>query len=475
MSHHNDDFMLGNICISPQHNTLSRGEVSCRLQPKVMALLLYLHGNRERVIGNEELLEQVWQGRIVTLNSIQKSMNALRAAFSEFDKDKEYVYYFSKRGYQLVLPYSQETKHPSPSSFVGRNWTKLLSLLVFVIVVTGLLFMIKPWQGLFRAGLYTASEMQYTQVEPYVSNTGYENIIEPYSNGKQVAIVRDEPQLNGETKSLLLLMGVNGQEWQLSQARGQFVDVAWSASGRNLVVLEVHPVDSITQNDAPKPNDYYTFHIFTLDFKGEKLIEKNVLSHWLGKVNSVSWWDENTIEFVATNKVNFVGSRYHYNIAQQTLNQLEWPRSAGELLVTQLFNKQVAELRRLDGAEYIQVFDERQNVIMQQRFVFHIVSMSWTDDGAGLLILADDGRLFIVDKNDHLRSVYYAPKVTGSILRARTMNQATELILTLRSSGEVLQGLPLESAQSNAQLTPKARHFWAAGGGFKYSAAPAAN
>jgi DNA-binding winged helix-turn-helix (wHTH) protein len=463
MSENSDNFMLGDIQISPQHNTMSRGELVCRLQPKVMALLHYLHKNNERVIGNDELLEQVWEGRVVTHNSIQKSVNALRAAFAEFDPSAEYVVYFSKRGYQLVTANKSQA---NTSIFSARLWSRPLVLLALVGVTLTVLYLAYFFISSTPKSLSSEPPLylsQFTQVKPYVSNTGRERIIEPHTSSTRVAFIRDEPVQGGDTESRLFIQGGSGLEWQMSVARGQFVDLAWSASGRNLVAVDVHNGEAqalVEDSDEARPLvEYYTFHIFTLDFKGEKLIEKNLLSHWLGKVSSVAWWDEGTMEFVASQGIGSEPKRYHYNIAEQNLTELVSQQGNGQLVATQVFNNQVAEMRFLDSAVQIQLFNQQQ-LIFTRTLAEQIVSMSWMSDGSGLLLLSDAGQLLVIDTAGNLQDLHYAPKLDGRISRARSTDKGNSLVLTVESSVH----------NANMDNEESALRFMAKGGGFIYTA-----
>lgn len=463
MSENSDNFILGDIKISPQHNTMSRGEHVCRLQPKVMALLHYLHQHSERVIGNDELLEQVWEGRVVTHNSIQKSVNALRAAFTEFDASTEYVVYFSKRGYQLVTAQdNRQSKMAALAKLISRPLL-LLALVGFTLTVLSLAYLFTVFSPKPQLSGSPLNLSQFTQVKPYVSNTGRERLIEPYTSSARVAFIRDEPEHAGATENRLFIQGASGLEWQLSVARGQFVDLAWSPSGRNLVVVELHSTTELTQGtEEPSPLvEFYTLHIFTLDFKGEKLIEKNLLSHWLGKVSSVTWWDEGTLEFVAAQGVRSEPKRYHYSIAEQNLTELESDQGHGQLLATQVLNKQVAELRQLATGSQIQIFNLQQ-LIATCTLAENIVSMSWMADGSGLLILSADGQLFIVDPVGNVQDLNYAPKLDGQIVRARSTDNGKSLVLTVQSAVHT----------SNMDNQESVLRFMAKGGGFIYTATP---
>ena len=58
--------------------TCARQEVP--LQPRVFDLLVYLVRNSSRVVSKEELLEAIWPNVIVTDNSLQRAVSALRGA-----------------------------------------------------------------------------------------------------------------------------------------------------------------------------------------------------------------------------------------------------------------------------------------------------------------------------------------------------------------------------------------------------------
>ena len=454
--------MLGDMEVSPQHNTISRGEQLCRLQPKVMALLYYLYQHRERVINNDELLEQVWEGRVVTHNSIQKSVNALRAALAEFEPEREYVVYFSKRGYQLVVTATSQTP-PATASWRIQVYIVLGILLSSVVIY--LLYAALKYSD--QPPIATTGDVNrhFTQLKPYLSNTGHERIIEPYLNSERAALIVDEPGQTGVTQSRLLVHSNSGLLWQLSVARGEFVDLAWSASGRNLLALEKHRASDSDGSIEPGTNApwYYSLHIFTLDFKGEKLIEKNLLSHWQGKINSVSWWDETTLEFVATQGQSPRFLRYHYHIAEQNLVALNVTPEPGQLVATQVFNQVVAELRQLDTGVQIQFFTQQQ-LLSKYKLSQSLISMSWLADGSGLLILTDDAQLVVLTQDGILHNISYQPKLSGQISRVRSSDQANSMVLTVQGTFASEQTM----ATKNTSLASGAQ-FLAQSGGFIYT------
>lgn len=472
-----DDFMVGNIKVSPQHNIMSIDERTCRLQPKVMALLQYLAENNDRVISNDELLDHVWQGRIVTNSSIQKCVNALRSSFAELDDRAEYVVYFSKRGYQLVMPQTQSSNQQlvEPHSWRHSFYQRLL----FIVVTTGIILAVYhfyPFKPDLKLVTDNTDVIQFTQVKPYASNTGRERLIEPHPSSKRVAFIRDEfsalDEVNVKKESRLFIQGLNGQEWQVSIARGNFVALAWSLSGRNLVAIDVHKENrEIPNTDEQQDSvDYYTLHIYTLDFKGEKIIEKNILSHWLGEVSSVSWWGENILEFTASQANKNERTRYRYSIADQKLSTVNAPVGQGKLQASYIFNKKTALLNLLDSGEQIQFLDSHQNILVEREIPFHVVSMSWVCDEVGLFLLSNNNQLSILNTDGSLHAIEYSPKINGSIKQVRSQNKGKNIILTVEappSENKVFASEDNHPPESDFVLFQE--RFMERGGGFIYS------
>lgn len=450
-----DDFMVGNIQVSPQHNTIAKDETTCRLQPKAMAVLHYLALHHDRVINNEELLDQVWQDRIVTHSSIQKCVNALRTAFAELDASTEYIVYFSKRGYQLISPEDNTANNTSlQKRHIARPYTLWIFITIFIALVSYFSYLSFP----FHIGIKTMPEYfalsQFTQVKPYVSNTGREQLIEPHSTSDRVAFVRDElsTETSNTQKSHLLIKGNNGQEWLASTARGDFVYIAWSPSGRNLVAIDLHPQEATlsTSNRVENTTDYSTLHIYTLDFKAEKIIEKNRLSHWSGRINSVSWWDEGTLEFTASLTGQNQRARYRYSIADQNLSTLSAPNTPASLLSSHTYKEKTAIHSILKGQEYIEFLDENQAVQGKWPLNFSAISLNWLSNGRGVLLLSSVNQLHVLYTDGRLDPVQYSPSMTGRIKHLRSKNQGGNIVFTVTTPllGERGGGFIYSTSQS---------------------------
>ncbi len=381
-------YRIGPILVSSQHNEVSREGQKVSLQPKVMAVLDYLAHNRGRVISNEELLDQVWQGRVVTHSSIQKSINALRAALAKLDPEREYVLHFSKRGYQL----NTELEHHTAKRIPSLHITKRVVVVILLLAVLPILgwHLTQPLESsifgtnhqLAHANLFEAS---------WPKTTSHESLVEPHPPSGRIALVKQQGN-NGAWVHQLWVRDQTGGEWMVSTARGGFTDVAWSPSGRNLVALEVHSASGAVE--APDfygiPSHYQTFHIYTLDFKGERLLEKNVLSHWLGTVQSLAWVDENTLEFVASQSPSTAHHRYQYGIPDQHLQKLAPLTPASVPVMSRIYDSKTLLLRQENEEAIISLLDEQQQAIQEWR-LGAIADLSWMPGGASFVVLPKSG------------------------------------------------------------------------------------
>src|SRR5215475_13434858 len=81
--------------------------------PQVFDLLLHLVGNRTHVVTKDDLLEAVWNGRIVSESTLTSHINAARKAIGDNGEDQRLVRTVARKGYRFV---GEVTEGPPPSS-----------------------------------------------------------------------------------------------------------------------------------------------------------------------------------------------------------------------------------------------------------------------------------------------------------------------------------------------------------------------
>lgn len=86
-----------------------------RIEPQVFDLLVYLIDHRGRVVGKDELLDQVWKGRIVSLSTLTSRINAARAAIGDDGTSQRLIKTVARRGYRFVGDVAASGGRPATS------------------------------------------------------------------------------------------------------------------------------------------------------------------------------------------------------------------------------------------------------------------------------------------------------------------------------------------------------------------------
>lgn len=408
-AHQETSFMLGEVKVSPSHNTLWARDQSLKLQPKAMAVLHYLACNQSRVISNEELIERLWEGRVVTHGSVQKSINALRSALSELVGDQELIAHYSKRGYQLMIE-PQFLAPPSPDAaneFAAvktlpinminpRKWRRV-SLAIVVLVAIAAIYKTVNWNTLY---LPNNHQIVFHTTQGYTNETGHERSATPHPDNQHLAYIREKlitdqyGAATNETDSEIIIRNATGKDWRVANSDGNWFKLAWSSGGNNLVAIELKRRDELplgTQFYQPS-NYLYSFHIFTLDLTQERLLEKQQLSQWQGHIFSVTWWDETTLEIVAKQGPNSGNGRYRYSILDQQLTLLDEVEGATDLVASAVLNQRTAIASLHKNKIQIDFLNAQQEHISRVKLDVAAADISWIPDGSGVLVYAEDER-----------------------------------------------------------------------------------
>ncbi|WP_039913376.1 winged helix-turn-helix domain-containing protein [Cellvibrio mixtus] len=412
-AHPDTRFMLGEIKVSPSHNTLWARDQSIKVQPKVMAVLHYLALNQNRVISNEELIERLWAGRVVTHGSVQKSINALRTALNGLISDQEFIVHYSKRGYQLAIEpqFLTEETLESPNVTTAIELGKAFASVqpkwrtaFWTITVLIVLFII--YHGVNWATIYLPNHHNtvFQTTAGYTNETGHERNPTPHPDNQHIAYIREKanPAKPNESDSEIVIRNAAGKDWRVATSHGTWFKLAWSPAGKNLVAIEIKRRDKFlaeTQFYQP-PNFLYSFHIFALDLDKEQLLEKQQLSQWQGQILSVTWWDEDTLEIVAKQGPNAGNGRYRYSIREQQLKLLDEVEGAINPIASTILNQKTAIASLHKNKVRIDFLNAAQGSINRVQLDVSAADISWIPDGSGVLVYAEEERkLFVVYLN----------------------------------------------------------------------------
>jgi TolB-like protein len=77
------------------------GEV-CPIEPQVFALLALLVENRERLVFKEEVIEKVWDGRIVSDSAVASRIKSARKALGDDGKTQRFIKTIHRHGFRFI-------------------------------------------------------------------------------------------------------------------------------------------------------------------------------------------------------------------------------------------------------------------------------------------------------------------------------------------------------------------------------------
>jgi TolB-like protein len=91
------------------------------VEPQVFSLLLCLIENRERVVSKDQLIEQVWNSRIVSDATMSSRINAARHAVGDDGKAQTVIRTIPRRGFRFVAEVSENAAAHGTASELTRT------------------------------------------------------------------------------------------------------------------------------------------------------------------------------------------------------------------------------------------------------------------------------------------------------------------------------------------------------------------
>lgn len=95
-------FAFAGHLLDCERRELRRGDRLIALEPQVFDLLAYLVRHRDRVVGKDELVAQIWRGRIVSDSALTTRINAVRRAIGDTGQEQRLVRTHRRKGFRFV-------------------------------------------------------------------------------------------------------------------------------------------------------------------------------------------------------------------------------------------------------------------------------------------------------------------------------------------------------------------------------------
>ncbi len=95
-------YLFGDCTLDTDRRELHRGGASVEMEPQVFDLLEFLIRQRDRVVSRDDVLEAVWQGRIVSESTLSSRINAARTAIGDDGVGQRLIRTLPRKGLRFV-------------------------------------------------------------------------------------------------------------------------------------------------------------------------------------------------------------------------------------------------------------------------------------------------------------------------------------------------------------------------------------
>ncbi|GGO64080.1 winged helix-turn-helix domain-containing protein [Bowmanella pacifica] len=128
-----NEIHLGKLTLCKQSRELRSHERKLALEPRVYELLLQMLSSPNFLVSRDQLIESVWQGRVVSDSAINRAVSQLRKNLAELDPGQDYIETIPKLGYRLkVVPAGPVTLPASKHSYRALFWLTGVALLTLI-------------------------------------------------------------------------------------------------------------------------------------------------------------------------------------------------------------------------------------------------------------------------------------------------------------------------------------------------------
>ena len=85
------NFRFVDFEINVARQELRRAGAIVHIEPQVFDLLVHLIRNRDRIVSKDELIDVIWQGRIVSEATLSSRISAARRALGDSGNDQSFI------------------------------------------------------------------------------------------------------------------------------------------------------------------------------------------------------------------------------------------------------------------------------------------------------------------------------------------------------------------------------------------------
>jgi DNA-binding winged helix-turn-helix (wHTH) protein len=106
-------YFFEDCALDTDRRELRRGPDVVPTTPQVLDLLEYLIRSRDRVVSKDDLVNAIWNGRIVSDAALTTRLNAVRRAIGDSGEQQRLIKTFPRKGFRFVGTVHDEDRRPA--------------------------------------------------------------------------------------------------------------------------------------------------------------------------------------------------------------------------------------------------------------------------------------------------------------------------------------------------------------------------
>src|SRR5271167_994952 len=111
-------YLFDDCALDTDRRELLKADRPISVQPQVFDVLAFLIANRGRVVSKDEIIEAVWDGRVVSESTLTSRINAARSAVGDSGEAQRLIRTASRKGFRFIgaVRETASTEAPAPPS-----------------------------------------------------------------------------------------------------------------------------------------------------------------------------------------------------------------------------------------------------------------------------------------------------------------------------------------------------------------------
>jgi DNA-binding winged helix-turn-helix (wHTH) protein len=188
-------FEFSSFILNENNFSLTKNQKNIEVEPKIFNLLCFFCKNPQRAISREELIECIWQGRIVSDAAINRAISELRKIIELDTKNPQFITTVSKIGYRFstdVEAHPHTPPNEKPSLIKDKKCNRNLSKANFALVAVCLLGIILFTAFFQKPATDKSSKFSISSHEPLTTIKGNAFKQKIFKNGDALFLHRNK-------------------------------------------------------------------------------------------------------------------------------------------------------------------------------------------------------------------------------------------------------------------------------------------